>query len=72
MSTLLDRAITEMRRLPPEDQDAIAGLVLDELADESAWQAKFRRDAAKLSRLAAEAWAEEATGTTRPLDPLAD
>lgn len=35
MTTLLDQAIAELHTRPPEQQDAIATLILAELADEA-------------------------------------
>lgn len=72
MSDLVTRALAEFSRLPPDQQEAMAAILLDELADEQAWQAKFRRDAGKLARLAEEAWAEDAVGSTTPMDRLTD
>lgn len=72
MSDIVTRALAEFSRLPPDQQEAMAAILLDELADEERWQAKFHRDAAKLTRLAAEAWAEESAGTTTSMDRLTD
>ena len=40
MSPLLDRAVSEIEKLPVEEQDAFAHLILAELEDEALW-AKF-------------------------------
>ena len=55
MSQLLEQALTEVRKLPEPEQDAIASLILDELADERRWQASFAASQDKLARLAAKA-----------------
>lgn len=59
MSDLVSRALAEFSRLPADQQEALAAILLDELEDERRWQAKFRRDAGKLAWLAGEAWAED-------------
>lgn len=53
MSQMLEQALTEVRKLPEPEQDAIASLILDELADEPRWQASFAASQDKLARLAA-------------------
>jgi len=52
MTQLLEKAISEMSRLPSEQQDTIAAIVLEELADERRWQALFTASQAKLPKLA--------------------
>ena len=69
MTQLLDTALEQVRCLPPQDQDAIAALILEELADEQRWQESFDRSRDILSRMAAEALAEHRQGRTLPLDP---
>jgi hypothetical protein len=41
MTTLLQRAIAEVEKLPAEDQDAIAARLLEEIEDERRWDARF-------------------------------
>lgn len=53
MTQLLEEALTEVRKLPESEQDAIATLILDELEDERRWQETFARSQDQLSRLAA-------------------
>ena len=53
MTQLLEQALTEVRKLPEPEQDAIASLILDELADERRWQDSFARSQDQLTRLAA-------------------
>jgi hypothetical protein len=53
MSQMLEQALTEVRKLPEPEQDAIASLILDELADERRWQASFAASQDQLARLAA-------------------
>jgi hypothetical protein len=67
MTTLLEQALEQVRRLPPDEQDAIAGLILDGLEAERRWQASFAASQDALATLANEALAECRAGRTRPL-----
>jgi hypothetical protein len=53
MTQLLEQALTEVKKLPETEQNAIATLILDELADERRWQESFARSQDQLSRVAA-------------------
>ena len=55
MTQLLEQALAEVRKLPEPEQDAIATIILDELADEARWDNAFARSQAPLTRLAAKA-----------------
>jgi hypothetical protein len=55
MMQLLEQALTEIKKLPEPEQDAIAALILDELADERRWQESFARSQDQLARVAAKA-----------------
>jgi hypothetical protein len=41
MTELLEKAIAEIQKLPPEMQDAVAARILEDLADERQWEAQF-------------------------------
>jgi hypothetical protein len=41
MTELLLKAIEQIQQLPPDQQDAIASRLLDELKDDQAWTARF-------------------------------
>ena len=69
MTELLERAIAELAKLPEQDQDAIAWLILEEIEDERRWGESFARSQDVLARLADEARAELRSGRTQPLDP---
>jgi len=69
MTELLERAIAELAKLPEQDQDAIAWLILEEIEDERRWGESFARSQDVLARLADEARAELCSGRTQPLDP---
>jgi aspartate/glutamate racemase len=64
MTELLEEAMTRVQQLPPAEQDAIAQLILDELADEEQWDAAFARSQDTLSRLAAKVRADICAGKT--------
>jgi hypothetical protein len=53
MTQLLEQALAEVRKLPQPEQDAIAALILEELADEERWAEAFARSQDQLARLAA-------------------
>jgi hypothetical protein len=53
MTQLLEQALNEVKKLPEPEQDAIASLILEELADEERWQESFARSQDQLARLAA-------------------
>jgi hypothetical protein len=67
MTHLLDKAITEVAKLPASEQDAVAALVLEELASEKRWSLPFAKSQDQLAKLAEEALAEYASGQTKPL-----
>ena len=44
--------LTEVYKLPPEKQDAIAAVILEELEDERLWDKAFAESQDKLAQLA--------------------
>lgn len=52
MTQLLEEAIQQIHKLPAAQQDAIAAVILDELADEQQWDEAFARSQDKLARMA--------------------
>jgi len=68
MTELLEQAFAEAAKLPQEEQEALAALLLDELASERRWAESFANSQDELSTLADEALAEFNQGKTRPLD----
>jgi hypothetical protein len=68
MTELLQKAFDQAAKLPREEQDALASLVLDELASEARWTDAFAKSQDQLARLAEEARAEFRQGKTKPLD----
>jgi hypothetical protein len=67
MTQLLDKALSEVAKLPASEQDAVAALVLEELASEKRWSLSFAKSQDLLAKLAEEALAEYASGKTKPL-----
>lgn len=52
MTELLQQALTEVQKLAPAEQDAIAAIILDELEDERRWDETFARSQDEIARLA--------------------
>ena len=69
MTSLLKEAFEKASELPPEEQDAVARLLLAELEDEAQWADAFARSQDVLGKLADEALAEFVAGDTEILDP---
>jgi hypothetical protein len=67
--TKLEQAFAEAAKLPPTEQDALADLILRELASERRWIKAFDDSQAELAALADEALDEHRAGKTEPLDP---
>jgi hypothetical protein len=67
MAKLLERAFTEAAKLSPDDQDALAAWLLEELRGEQRWQHAFAQSNDTLADLAAEALTEYRAGATRSL-----
>lgn len=52
MTQFLEKVLTEVYKLPPEKQDAIAAVILEELEDEQLWDRTFAESQDKLAQLA--------------------
>ena len=65
MTRLLEKAIETVRELTAAEQDAIATLILDEVADERQWDETFARSQATLENLADKARADVRAGRIR-------
>ena len=52
MTPLLKKVIDEVYKLRPEEQEAIAAVILEELEDERQWQEAFAESQDKLAQLA--------------------
>lgn len=52
MTELLEQAVAAIQKLSAAEQDAIAAIILEELADERRWDAAFARSQDQLADLA--------------------
>lgn len=68
MTHALTTAVEQAARLPPEEQDVLAAILVEEIASERRWSQSFARTENALEALAAEALAEFKSGKTRSLD----
>jgi hypothetical protein len=70
MTQQLEAAFAEASRLPEEQQDALAAVILREIESERRWDELFARPESSelLERLANQAIADHRAGRTRPLD----
>jgi len=68
MTELLEQAFSKVSELPEQEQNAIAEIVLAELASEERWNALFADSEDLLTELAEEALAEHAAGKTKLID----
>ena len=68
MTTLLKKAIKKISDLPENEQDEIAGLILNEIEDDKNWYKKFKNSQNELLILADEARKENKNGKTKPMN----
>jgi hypothetical protein len=68
MTKHLAEAFAKVSKLPDDEQDALAAILLEELASERRWTEAFAKSQDVLSRLADEALIEFKEGKTKPLD----
>jgi len=69
MTALLEKAIAELSKLPPAEQEEAASWVLAELDSEARWLQAFGGSQLRLEHLADEALAEFREGRASELDP---
>lgn len=67
MTDLLEKALKEVKKLPPSEQDAVAAILLKELGAEQRWSDSFEKSQDALEKLAQEALAEHRAGKTKPM-----
>jgi hypothetical protein len=71
MTSLLQRAVSEIEKLPAEDQDSIAARLLAEVEDERQWSTRFASTTDdQWDRLVAEVRRDVAQAGTVPLDQV--
>ena len=68
MTKLLEEACSAVSGLPEEDQNRIAGLIMEELISERRWAEEFSTSQEQLSKLADEALQEFKKGSTKVWD----
>jgi hypothetical protein len=68
MTTSLQEAFNQASSLAEAQQEALAAILLEEIASETKWQKSFEGSQDTLARMAAEAIAEDERGETRDLD----
>jgi hypothetical protein len=69
VTTLLEQAFRRVEKLPADEQDAVAAILIEELASEQRWSESFASSQDVLARLGEKALAEHAAGLTEPLQP---
>lgn len=69
MTELLRKAFEEASKLPPQDQDALASVLLVEIEGEQEWDGALSETQDELGSLADAALAEHRSGKTATLDP---
>ena len=67
MTQLLEKALAEVGNLTESEQDAIAGMIFDELAVEARWDHAFANSQPQLAELAAKARAQMQSGQVKDL-----
>ena len=67
MTTLLEQAIDQLRKCTPAEQDTIAALILEELADETRWDEAFAASQPEIEQLAEKVRAKTRSGQTRDM-----
>ncbi len=67
MTQLLKKALDQVAKLPAAEQDAVAAILLEELASERRWSESLAKSQDAPAKLADEALAEHAAGRTKPL-----
>lgn len=65
MTQLLDKALAEVQKPPTSDQDAIAAIILNEIADERQWDEAFSKSQDQLGRFAEHVRQQIASGKLR-------
>jgi hypothetical protein len=70
MNALLEKALAEAACLPEEEQEAIATLILDEIAAERGWAERFAKTQDQLGALVRSARAEVARSDVASNNPF--
>jgi hypothetical protein len=67
MTQLLEKALSQVAKLPASEQDAVAAIVMEELASEQRWTDYFAKSQDLLAKLAEKALIDHGAGRTKPL-----
>ena len=67
MTQLLEKVLIEVYKLPPEKQDAIAAVILEELEDERLWDKAFAESQDQLAQLARKVRADIKAGRIKKI-----
>ena len=67
MTTRLEQAFGEARKLDPQAQDVLASIIIDEMLAERKWDEAFAKTQDQLEGLADEALVEAKNGKVKPL-----
>ena len=67
MTQLLEKVLTEVYKLPPEKQDTIAAVILEELEDERLWDKAFAESQDGLAQLACKVRADIKAGRIKKM-----
>jgi hypothetical protein len=66
MTKLLEKALEEVAKLPASEQDAVAAILLEEVASEKRRAESFAKSQDMLAKLAEQALAEYNAGRAKP------
>lgn len=69
MTTLLERALDELRKCSANEQDAIAAMILEEIADDRRWDEAFAASGPALEKIAERVRGNIRAGLTRDMRP---
>ena len=67
MTPLLAKALSQLAKLPASEQDAVAAIVMEELASEQRWTDSFAKSQDLLAKLAEKALVDHAAGRAKSL-----
>lgn len=70
MTQALQAAVASASQLPPEEQDALAALLVAEMESEQRWNELFANSQTTLAQLAQQALVEHEAGLSEPLVPM--
>ncbi len=68
MTQLLEKAVTKVSKLTATEQNAIATMILEELADEERWEMAFAQSQDQLAKWAEKVRQDIKTGQVRKIE----